>query len=162
MRLIQQGGAVANRSGSTLEHTVKGMLTGKGLVPVNYTDWLRHQDRYGQELLLCQVPYQSIYGHPAKTEFVVHSAKYQINARIECKWQASKGSVDEKFPYLFLNLSQQTNEPQVIIVLEGGGAKAGAVRWLSHACDSFSANSPRTLSLMSICEFMLWVNRTFV
>ena len=55
------------------------------------------------DLLVRRVPYQSIYGHRGVTEFLAVSASRGLAVRIECKWQQSQGSVDEKFPYLYLN-----------------------------------------------------------
>ena len=47
---------------------------------------------------------------------------------IQCKWQASPGSVDEKFPFEVLSI--QLNEFDTIIVLDGGGYSRGAEQWL--------------------------------
>jgi hypothetical protein len=46
---------------------------------------------------------------------------------IECKWQRISGSVDEKFPYAYLNCIEAMPERDIIIVVDGGGAKQGAV-----------------------------------
>ena len=47
---------------------------------------------------------------------------------IQCKWQASPGSVEEKYPFEVLSI--QLNEFNTIIVLDGGGYSKGAEMWL--------------------------------
>lgn len=43
---------------------------------------------------------------------------------IQCKWQASSGSVEEKYPFEVLNI--QKDEYPTIIVLDGGGYSKGS------------------------------------
>ncbi|MDE0001788.1 MAG: hypothetical protein OXQ29_03745 [Rhodospirillaceae bacterium] len=47
---------------------------------------------------------------------------------IQCKWQAARGSVEEKYP--FEALSIQMGEYPTIVVLDGGGYSDGAATWL--------------------------------
>jgi len=156
-----QGGTTANHSGRTLEGIVRGALTAVGLVPVSHREWQKSPELFGSELLLQNVPYDTIYGHRGNTEFLAQSKKHNVNARIECKWQQSTGSVDEKFPYLFLNCVNQMKEPLVILLCDGGGAKPGALHWLRHACNSFTleekTKSKRVIELMSTTDFISWV-----
>jgi hypothetical protein len=49
------------------------------------------------------------------------SKAHGVHVRIECKWQQSAGSVDEKLPYLYLNAIESMPEDHVIIVYGGGG-----------------------------------------
>ena len=58
----KQGG-LANSSGNTLEKMVIATFESKGFQVVMYRQWIINQDRYGQELLLRNVPYETIYGH---------------------------------------------------------------------------------------------------
>ncbi len=161
---MRQGG-LANSSGNTLETTIVGTLTSKGFVLVNYREWQRHPERYGQELLLRNVPYKTIYDHSGNTEFLIKSVKYQMEVRIECKWQQSSGSVDEKFPYLYLNCIERMPERQIIIIVDGGGAKAGAITWLKKVSQIKQYLSPdpvdKQISVMNLSEFLIWANRTF-
>ena len=56
-------------------------------------------------------------------------------------------------------------EPHIIILLDGGGAKLGAVEWLRGACEKFnlieSSTSIRRIDLMNMTEFVQWVNKVF-
>lgn len=105
------------------------------------------------------------YKHASTTEFVLMSKRYNLHTRIECKWQKVSGSVDEKLPYLFLNCFEKMLESHVIILLDGGGAKQGAIEWLRDFCEIFnlreSNNSKRKIDLMNMTEFVQWVNHVF-
>lgn len=83
-------GNIANSSGNVLEQNVVSTFKAKGFEVVKYSFWNKNQNKYGGELLLKNVPFESIYGH---TEFLLKSQKYNIEIRIECKWQA--GSVEQ-------------------------------------------------------------------
>lgn len=151
-----------NRAGNTLESTIIGTLTSKGLKLVPYQEWKRHPENFENELLLKNVPYETIYGHKGVTEFLVKSKKYNIEARIECKWQHSAGSVDEKFPYLYLNCVYQVPEKNIIIVIDGDGAKIGAINWIKNASQQKYLNQDKEITVMNLKEFLIWANATFV
>ena len=164
MTIIGQGG-LANSSGSTLEMTVIGTLQSKGFVTVPYNLWFKQPELYGKELLLRHAPYRTIYGHPGKTEFLIRSQRYQLEVRVECKWQQSAGSVDEKFPYLYLNCIEGMPERDIIILVDGGGAKAGSIQWLREICRSQRYVDPmraaKNITVMNLSEFLIWANKTF-
>lgn len=156
-------GRLANSAGSTLESTVIGTLTSKGFQVVSYRDYLRRPDAYGSELLLRNVPFTTIYGHQGNTEFLIKSEKYKLEIRVECKWQQSSGSVDEKYPYTYLNCIEAMPERDIIIIVDGGGAKQGAVDWLRNAAagKKFADGRDKQIQVMSLSEFLVWSNRTF-
>lgn len=162
---MKQGGSYATSSGGVLEGLVEFALVKKGFTVVRYKDWKLNPDGFGEELLLKNVPYEGLYKHASTTEFVLMSKNYNLHTRIECKWQQVGGSVDEKFPYLFLNCSEKMLEPHIIILLDGGGAKPGAIDWLKDACDAFnlreSLTAKRRIDLMNMTEFVQWVNSVF-
>ena len=152
---------IANRSGNTLEKTVSAVLASKGFQEVLYNHWLKKPEHYSQELLLRNVPYSTIYGHKGTTEFLLKSKQYGLETRIECKWQQSAGSVDEKFPYLYLNCVLQVPEEHMLIILDGNGAKEGAVNWLKQACHNQFLATPKKIEVMCLTEFMGWANTLF-
>lgn len=155
-------GNLANSSGNTLERTVIATLESKGFESEMYRTWEKDPERYGKELLLRNVPFETIYGHRGNTEFLLRSERYEFEIRIECKWQQSAGSVDEKFPYLYMNCVERMPERKIIIIVDGGGAKLGAVKWLKQACASHlyqDPNNPKEILVMSLSEFLIWSNR---
>lgn len=161
---IRQG-RLANRSGNTLEKTVVGTLTSIGFEFVKYRDYLKKKELYGKELLLYNVPFTTIYNHQGNTEFLLLSEKYRLEIRIECKWQQSSGSVDEKYPYLYLNCIEAMPEKNIIILIDGGGAKIGALEWLKYAAQNklytTEQNKDKNVMVMNLSEFLIWVNKIF-
>lgn len=155
-------GGLANKQGKFLEATVCDVFQRHGFAVVSYSQWCVAKEKYGNELLLRDVPYKSIYGHNGKTEFCVLSERFSLNARIECKWQQSSGSVDEKFPYLYLNCINAMPEDLVIIIIDGGGAKPSAVEWLKNAARErkfIPLDQPKKrVEVFSIGEFIAWTN----
>ena len=106
--------------------------------------------------------YQTIYNEGGKTEFVIVAADRRI--RVEAKYQASPGSVDEKYPYMLLNGIYKYPENEIIFVVDGDGYKPGARQWLA---DSIRDNwlhykeLGKDIKLMSIAEFLNWFNHEF-
>jgi hypothetical protein len=161
--LLTQG-ATANTQGKVLESTIIPTFEHRGFEVVAYSKWAKAPQLFGKELLLKHVPYTTIYGHPGYTEFLVQSKRYGLNTRIECKWQQSSGSVDEKFPYLYLNCIEAMPENDIIIVAGGGGMKEGAIPWLKRAVNEnlySSVSVPqKKIQVLSLDEFLRWANRT--
>jgi hypothetical protein len=161
---MKSQGGIANIQGRTLESVVINTLEQKGFQKVPYKEYSQGLNLYGDELLLTNVPYETIYGHQGKTEFKIHSKRYG-EYRIECKWQQSSGSVDEKFPYLYLNCIEKMPENNIIIIVDGQGAKPGAINWLSQAARlklyTNERNRDKNIQVMSLAEFIIWVNQTF-
>jgi len=156
-------GANSNATGSQLEVAVKTVLTGKGFELVNYRVWEKNKALYGEELLLANVPFTTVYGHKGNTEFLLVSKKYALSMRIECKWQQSAGSVDEKLPYLYLNATEAMPENDILILIDGSGWKAGAVAWLKEAVAKrkYGLLPEKNILVFNLVEFFTWANKTF-
>lgn len=153
------------RSGNVLERTVKEVLSANGFEIVKYRDWVRNPDKFGTEVLLTNVPFDTIYKHKGKTEFLLKSKKHNLEIRIECKWQQGAGSVDEKLPYLYLNSIEAMPENHIVVVIDGEGWKAGAIPWLKEAAAkkkyTTSETSKKKIEVLKLAEFMSWANTTF-
>lgn len=146
-----------------LENTILSALTGRGFTVVPYSSWILDPGRYGKELVLQQVPYTTIYGHRGFTQFLVRSEKHNLKIRIKYHWQQFSGSMDEKLPYLYLNSVYAIPEQDVIIIIGGGGLKAGAVKWLrkavqKHLFQNEELRHQKNIRIQSIDEFLAWVN----
>jgi hypothetical protein len=151
-------------SGGTLERTVKSVMSSKGFETVKYIDWKKRPERYGSELLLTNAHYDTIYGENGRSEFLLKSSRYNMNIRIECKWQQVNGSVDEKLPYLYLNIIESVPESDIIIIIDGGGWKEGAIPWLKEAIAQrkyMSRTNRKRIRVFSLAEFISWTNTTF-
>ena len=158
-------GAKSNVTGNQLEAAVKTVLTGKGFQHAKFRDWENAPLIYGTELLLENVPFKTIYGHRGHTEFLLISEKYGLRTRIECKWQQVSGSVDEKLPYLYLNAIEAMPEKSIMILIDGPGWKAGAIKWLKDAIRNTAymnnEKNKKDILVLSLSEFFAWANNTF-
>lgn len=113
-------GRKANLAGKEFENVVEKNLIergfvkwdGKGTPPKN---WYMPQFNTGTNLC----------GGKHVVDFMVDG--YLI---IECKWQKSGGSVDEKYPWTMMNLAN--TGLQSIMILEGGGCRPGMVKFLEE------------------------------
>lgn len=133
----EKQGAFAVATGAGAENTIRCILSEGGYVV------RRHYP-------LCQ----SIYGHPLKTDFYLPYIQTLPNGlAIECKWQDCGGSVDEKYPYLVLNIKEKFPCP-AIVVIDGGGYKQGAFEWLKEQVDN-----DHLIAVFNLAEFLTWVNR---
>ena len=158
----------AESTGSVAESTIRGVLTGRGYVELSahqaaeaepeaeQTAMFRDFTRRPRpaRLFVPQFPIgASIYGLPLLTDFWVRGAPgFPDGLAIEVKWQQSTGSVDEKFPYLVLNI-QQCYPCPAIVVADGGGQRPGALHWLRGQV------SGNLLGIFSLAEFLAWANR---
>lgn len=150
-------------SGNVLEQTVKGTFQAKKFKVVQYRDWKKSPEKYGAELLLLRAPYETIYKHKGVTEFLLKSKKYNKDIRIECKWQQVSGSVDEKLPYLYLNVIS-CPEKEIAIIIDGDGWKKGAIEWLRNAIAEkmySTHDSDKIVRVFNLKEFVTWANKEF-
>ena len=132
----EQGGAIANRQGNILEQQVRQAFASHGFREVAFAE------------------YEKLAS--GSTEFLAVSASRGLAIRIECKWQQSQGSVDEKFPYLYLNCIQAMPEREIILLIDGNGYKPGALAWLKQAVASQDA---KLIHVFNLVEFLVWANR---
>ncbi len=158
-------GRSANITGNQLEVAVQTVLLNKGFEIEMYREWEKKPEKYGKELLLKNVPFKTIYNHKGNTEFLLISERYNLRIRIECKWQQSAGSVDEKLPYLYLNTIEAMPEKNIMILIDGDGFKAGAKTWLRNAVKeklyTTEENKDTNIMVFSLAEFFTWANNTF-
>lgn len=95
-----------------------------------------------------------IFGGELRVDFhVTRIPQFPSGLIIESKWQQTAGTVDEKFPYLVLNIKQRYPCP-AIVVCAGGGARPLAVSWLRKQADG-----DKLFAVFSFEEFLTWTNR---
>lgn len=133
---------------------------------LKYRKWPKSPDKFGDELLLKNVPFETIYKHKGNTEFLLLSKKHKLKIRIECKWQQVAGSVDEKLPYLYLNSIEAMPEKNIMLLIDGDGWKKGAKEWLKTAVNdkkyTSKKNTNKNIMVFSLADFFTWANNTFV
>ena len=151
------GGAKANKQGRALESLVERQLETHEYqhVKKNRFEGARADGVaiYAKQFKIAK----SIYDTQLYCDFIIyHPQKWRDNLAIECKWQQSSGSVDEKFPYLVLNLGLQF-PCQSIILADGGGAKPAAIEWLKSQVNEYE----KLLHVFNMMEFQKWSNSNF-
>lgn len=151
---IKQGGTQANYTGTILERFILDRLNEQGytyVLPIRFTPArVLEQPIYTRRFHVGQ----SIYDTPQYCDFIVyHPKKWPNNLIIESKWQEVGGSVDEKYPYLVLNI-QMKYTSLTILILDGGGYKKGAEKWIRS-----QAGNGNLLMVFNMQQFTAWVNK---
>lgn len=150
---IVQGGTQANYTGSILESAILSRLDERGytfIPPKRFTPArFLEQPIYSRKFHIGQ----SIYDTPQYCDFILyHPQKWTNNLVIEVKWQQVGGSVDEKYPYLVLNIQMKYSVP-TILILDGSGYKKGAEKWIRS-----QSGHGNFLSVFNLQQFHAWVN----
>ena len=166
-------GAKANKSGKILENIVRTALLPRGFTEIPFRAWERlPQIMKKKKYLIHNAPYDSVYAaatpagqqNHSRSEFIISDPQTKTFCRIECKWQAVSGSVDEKLPYLYLNAVERWLEEEIIILIDGKGWKRGALFWLREAVNSRrwrKSTDRRAIMMMNIAEFTTWCQQRF-
>ncbi|MFB2918426.1 MULTISPECIES: PD-(D/E)XK nuclease superfamily protein [Aerosakkonema] len=160
---MNQGGK-ANEFGKRLESLVETTLQTHGYINLcnqvpekQRLETLHYAivpKRYGKQVYIGK----GIYETDIKVDFyVVGLPTIPHRLIIECKWQQTKGSVDEKFPYLNLNILEHYLE-KTIVIIAGTSAREGAIKWFENRVK----DNPNLLAVYnSMDSFMVWANRNF-
>lgn len=122
-------GKVANRAGDRLERNVADILEDKGYEFVQRNRFFPartlEQPVYTRQ---CELG-KDIYGRRRRVDFILyHPVRFQNCLVIQCKWQASAGSVEEKYPFEVLSIAQ--GQYDTIVIIDGGGYTPEAKQWL--------------------------------
>ncbi|MFH1357565.1 MAG: PD-(D/E)XK nuclease superfamily protein [bacterium] len=154
-------GAMANKTGNSLEKYVKDQLEANGYTPfpLQYKkQLLENRKSIGGKQYATQAPVgDSIYGSKRNCDFfVINPDKFPEGLVIECKWQQVAGSVDEKYPFLYFNIVK-TGVP-TIVLLDGGGCKKSAKEWLKGMAHKEKA----LVAVWDMAEFQKQVNNGFL
>lgn len=138
-------GAESNHTGSRLENAIESEFRTRGINVFPYSYKGEASDLFANRFLLCDVRYRGMYGCDCKSEFLFKDF-HGVDIRIECRWQESTGSVDEKYPY-FLENAKLVPEKEVWLVVDGGGARKEAVEWLRREAGRVSTKVIRVMTL---------------
>jgi hypothetical protein len=148
-------GARAIKTGSNLESFVS-----EALLRCGYSQHTNNKNGVVIENMQFQHQYytgETVYGSKRIADFlVVNKELFPNDLIIECKWQQSAGSVDEKYPFLILNINK-TNIPTVIL-LDGGGYKDGAKEWLINQVYTNEC----LIGVWDMSEFQRKINNNFL
>ncbi|MGM3308731.1 PD-(D/E)XK nuclease superfamily protein [Anabaena sp. WFMT] len=156
---MTQGGK-ANKAGKILERTVEGTLAGHGYIEVSH-----QKQKQRHELLLNSTSSPKRYARQVYIGLGIYSTNIYVDFYIigsvanssgliiECKWQNSSGSVDEKLPYVNLNIQNSYPVPAIVLI-DGGGMKPGAINWLTTQVNT----NKNLLGVYDLSSFIAWSN----
>ena len=149
----KSGGARANRSGERLEDFVAERLDEIGYQKVAPSHF-QSSRKEKQPIFSRQYEVEKgIYQKNRHVDIIIyHPHAYPDCLVIQCKWQSSQGSVEEKYPYEVLNIQQGAYD--TIIILDGDGYSSGAKQWL---LDQKGKNKLK--DVMNQGEFSRFANR---
>lgn len=133
-------GQKACKTGAMLENIIESMLISSGFQKVQEKklpifDLIEKFD--GEKWFSRQ--YRGLigeYGDAVSVDFLVcDPQKYQSGLAIEVKYQKVAGSVDEKYPYIMLNMKKWNSQGiKSALFFEGNGYRESALNWCqSHA-----------------------------
>ena len=154
--------AKANHTGNQLELFLENALQSQG-----YTEFWNHKTQafenrksIGGKQYLKQLPCgTTIYQTMRRVDFlIINREKFPNDLIIECKWQQSKGSVDEKYPFLLFNIIK-TGVPSIVL-LDGEGYSQQAKQWLSDQADREMHRA--LIGVWSMMEFQKKINNGFL
>ena len=150
-------GMEANRAGRILEIIVERTLREYGVHVCPYSHEQDNGDLLASVLLIRDVPYTNLYGGTSRSEFVLDDKVRKRRVRIECRYQRVAGSVDEKFPYFISNAEDCMPEGEVVLVVDGEGAKPEAKEWLRAQ----AAKSQKDIRVVNMNQFLVWAKEFF-
>jgi hypothetical protein len=157
---ITSGGSRANKTGNNLENFVESALQRFGYAESASSKNELFVARGGMEGKQYgkQVPCgESIYGSSRRCDFlIINPELFPDGLIVECKWQESSGSVDEKFPFTVLNVGK-VGVPCVILI-DGGGYKEAAFQWLKEQVDPTKS----LIGVYTMMEFQKQLNIGFL
>lgn len=149
-------GAKAQKTGSLLEKFVEDALKEKGYKEFwNFkaTAFANRKAIGGKQYLKQLHIGPTIYETPRKCDFlIINREKWPDDLIVECKWQQSGGSVDEKYPLLVFNILK-TGIPTIVLI-DGEGYRAAALKWLKDQAHPKGA----LIGVMTMAEFQKAVN----
>ncbi len=148
-------GAQANLTGSRLERFIEQLLVDCGYARIKDKKALVNSPEsfalpsYAKQARIGETIYDTDL---IADFFIYHPEKWSEGLVIEAKWQQTSGTVDEKYPYFVMNI--WASEYQTVIVLDGGGYRPGAEKWVR------SMQRRNLRHVFNMMEFQTWVNQS--
>lgn len=139
------------KTGRSFEKNIEAQLLNLGYKKVKAAEFLKYSKLTDKKYFASQFNLgKNIYDTSQIVDFII-SRNNNDPLVIQAKWQQSTGSVDEKFPYLIINLKEKSQFDS-LIVIDGGGYREGAVVWMKEQVDD------KLIGVFSYTEFMIWSN----
>lgn len=123
---------ISNKNGLNFEYFIEQIIQKHNYLFISKKDFFNIYKTINKPCFTKQIIIgESIYNTKRTADFLIyHPQKHKKPIVIEVKWQQSKGSVDEKFPFLIENIKK--NKYKTIIIIDGNGYKKSALNWLKE------------------------------
>ena len=93
---------------------------------------------------------KNIYKNARKCHFILfHPVKWTKGLALEVRWQGVNGTVDEKFPFIVMNIKRSGLE--TIIVMGGSNLKPEVIDWVQNQIGY------RLIEVFNPTDFQNWV-----
>lgn len=145
-----------------LSQTIEALLINYGFKIFDFSE--RHNIDSGIDKLVIRNPeYISIYKKSAKNTFLIIDYDKEIRKRVEVKLQTTSGSVDQKFPFLYLNAALALPEQDdMIFILEGKGYSNQSLKWLKEVSENgWLLEKGKKINVMSLGEFYEFIDSIY-
>lgn len=154
--LIKNSGLTAIRNGKNLEAYIEYLIKKDGYTEVDKKRFDCFSKVSEQPIYSKQADVgKTIYDTTRNCDFIIfHPKKFKKNLIIECKWQQSSGSVDEKYPFLIQNIKLLNID--TIIILDGKGYRVEAETWVKKQMSGCLKN------VVNVQEFLVMVNNKYL
>jgi hypothetical protein len=146
-------------AGIKFEDFVQNVITLKGLPVITYKEFKNNKSQ--SNVLVKHFPYISVFNEENRTEFVLLKDGRRI--RIECKYQATKGSVDNGIYMAYGNAKIQPEE-EILFVVEAKGMRPTRLQYLKDATQNNLDLPPDTkkyMRVMNSYELVKWAKNGF-
>ena len=139
------------KTGRSFEKNIEAQLLNLGYKKVKSTEFLELSHHSNKKMFASQFNIgKNIYNTRQIVDFIITRFD-NTPLVIQAKWQQSKGSVDEKFPFLVINLKEKSPFDS-LIVIDGGGYRSDSITWMKEQIDN------KFIGVFSYSEFMIWSN----
>ncbi|MDA7572406.1 hypothetical protein N8776_01730 [bacterium] len=139
------------KTGRSFEKNIEAQLLNLGYKKVKSREFIELSNQSNEKIFATQFNLgKNIYNTRQIVDFII-TRPDDAPLVIQAKWQQSKGSVDEKFPFLIINLKEKS-QFDGLIVIDGGGYRSDAITWMKEQIDN------KLLGVFSYSEFMIWSN----
>ena len=95
---------------------------------------------------------RNIYDNVRKCHFILfHPHKWEKGLVIEVRWQGVNGTIDEKFPFIVMNIKRSGFE--TVVVMGGPKLKPEVSNWVGNQIGY------RLIEVFNPGQFQIWVNQ---
>ena len=155
------GGNRTSHGGQVLENIIQAMQL-RDFAVISAEEFNRPcLEQQHQRLLVKNWPYTTIFGTQGRREYYIHSPEFR--GQLECKFQSSSGSTDEKM-ILISETLRRTEETGMVLVYAGQWWKEARgkkiIDWMKREAKTFDGTGKQFL-VLDIDNFICWVRRTF-